>query len=365
MSDDHNHSESPPPQVPPEKPLDPGSQALADALRSSFFIVKIVMVILLVVFLGSGFYTVGPQERAIVLRFGKVVGEGDDVLKKPGPHLAFPYPIDEVVRIPISEIQSVRSTAGWYFTTPEQELAGTEPQPMPSLNPAVEGYLITADQNIVHVRATLFYQIDDPVAYVFNFQSASNLVQNALDSALVQTAGEFTVDEMLVSEVAGFKDAVQRRVASLLASQRLGVAVEQVEINRSPPLFLKPDFARVTDAIQRRDQLINEARNYENQTISRAEADAAALVDQAESERTWLLEDVKAEAERFEKLLPKYRENPDLFVKLQLAEVLSRSMENVQDAIYLQERLDGQPREMRLLLNRVPRQAKGGQEAAP
>jgi membrane protease subunit HflK len=360
---DHDH-EAPQPQ-PAATPLDPGSQALADALRSSFFIVKIVMVILLVAFLGSGFYTVGPQERAIVLRFGKTVGEGEEALRGPGPHLAFPYPIDEVVRVPISEIQSVRSTVGWFFTTPEEELAGAEPLPRPSLNPGVDGYLITADQNIIHSRATLFYRIDDPVAYVFSFTGASNLVQNALDNALVEAAGSFKVDAILVSDVAAFKEAVRRRVGELLAVRALGVTVEQVEVESRPPLFLKQDFAQVTDAAQQRDKLINEARNYENQTISRAEADAASSVNQAESERKRMEESIRAEADRFEELLPTYGANPELFVQLQLSEALSRSLDTVQDAIYVQERSDGQPRELRLLLNRLPpKQASPEAEAS-
>lgn len=363
-TDPHQHG-VPPASPPPEPALDPGAQALSDALSSSFFLVKIMMGILIVVFLGSGFYTVGPQEKAVVLRFGKPVGEGEDVLKEPGPHLAFPYPIDEVVRIPISEIQSVRSTAGWYYVSPEQELAGREPRGASSLNPTVDGYLITADQNIVHVRATLFYRIDDPVAYAFHFSSASNLVQNALDHALVSTAGGFKVDEILVSQFAEFKHAVQRRVSSLLLAQGVGVSVEQVEMEKTPPLLLKEDFARVTHAVQQRDQLINEARTYENQTVSRAEADAVALVDQAESERRRMVEDVEAEAERFEKLLPKYREDPALFVQLQLGEVLSRSSTQVKDAIYVQHRQDGETRELRLLLNRLPVQRKGGEPATP
>ena len=54
--------------------MDAGSQALAEALRSSFAIVKVVMVLLVLLFLASGFFTVGPQERAIILRFGKARG---------------------------------------------------------------------------------------------------------------------------------------------------------------------------------------------------------------------------------------------------------------------------------------------------
>ena len=88
-----------------------------------------------------------------------------------GLHWSFPYPIDEVVKIPITEIQKVTSTTGWYATTPEQELSGQEPPAGGSLNPAVDGYVLTADRNIIHTRATLNYHIDEPIKYIFDFAS--------------------------------------------------------------------------------------------------------------------------------------------------------------------------------------------------
>src|ERR1043166_8246774 len=116
-----------PPEQRPDFPLDSGSQALSEALRSSFGIVKFLMVILVLVFLASGIFQVGPQERAIRLHFGKPVGEGNKALLRPGLHWSYPYPIDERTNVSISGIQKVTSTVGWYAVTPEQELAGTEP----------------------------------------------------------------------------------------------------------------------------------------------------------------------------------------------------------------------------------------------
>src|SRR5438105_14941759 len=98
-------------------PVDSGSQALSEALRSSFAIVKVLMVVLLVVFLASGFFKVNPQEQAIILRFGKPVGEGPNALLGPGAHWSFPFPIDEYVKVSISGIQKAVSTVGWYATT--------------------------------------------------------------------------------------------------------------------------------------------------------------------------------------------------------------------------------------------------------
>src|SRR5512137_487370 len=116
----HPHDEPPEPVLPPETPVDAGSQALAEALRSSFAIIKVVMVLLVLLFLASGFFTVGPQERAILLRFGKPVGEGEAALLLPGLHWSLPYPIDESITVSISGLQQVSSTVGWYAVPPGQ-----------------------------------------------------------------------------------------------------------------------------------------------------------------------------------------------------------------------------------------------------
>ena len=346
----------PPPSVNTE---DTGAQALAEALRSSFGLIKIVMIALVGVFLVSNFFIVGPTERALILRLGKPLGTGDKVLFGPGLHFALPYPIDVVKKIPISEIQRVDSTVGWYATTPEQERAGTEPPPNPSLHPAVDGYALSADGNIVHTRAALYYRIQDPVRFVLDFANATNALQNALDNALISTAARFTVDDILTRDIAAFKDAVRRRVTDQIEAQRLGVSVEQCDIESRPPRILKDAFNLVLQSEVERSKKLNEARSFENQALSRAGADASSRVNLAESDRARQVQAVAAEAERFKDLLPKYKSNPDLFVQQRLTEVIARVMTNAQDKVYLASRPDGQSRELRLLLNREPAKARG------
>src|ERR1700742_1500528 len=129
---EHEHPHS------PEAHVDAGSQALTEALRSSFVIVRVVMVALVVVFLCSGFFSVKPNERAMILHFGKPEGVGAKALLGPGLHWSFPYPIDEVVKVSVTGIQKVTSNVGWYAVTAEQELAGYEPPGGNSLNPAID-----------------------------------------------------------------------------------------------------------------------------------------------------------------------------------------------------------------------------------
>ena len=241
MSDEHKHHDHD--HSAPVTADDAGSQALAEALGSSFAIVKIVMVLMVVAFFCSGFFTVGPQEKAVILRFGRPVGEGQKALLTSGLHWSLPYPIDEVVRIPITEIQKISSNNGWYFTTPEAELSGEEMMAGASLNPAVDGYVITADRNIIHTRATLYYHIEDPIRFVFDFTNAPATVQNALDNALLFTAARFNVDDILTRDVAGFREAVQQRVTELVEREQVGVSIDRRENGRHALYKHKPGLS--------------------------------------------------------------------------------------------------------------------------
>ncbi len=354
---DHDHPHTPEEPRPPESsfelPVDSGSQALSEALRSSFRIIQAVMVILVLIFIGSGFFTVGPQERKIVLRFGKPVGEGEAALLTPGSlHWSFPYPIDEVVTVPFSGIQKVTSNVGWYAVTPEQELAGVEPPAAGSLNPAVDGYVLTADENIIHTRATLTYKIHDPIRYAFGFVNASNAVQNALDNALLEASTRFKVDDILVRDQLGFREAVRSGIAKLIDAQDLGIQIDQCSVQSVPPRQLKEPFANVLKAELTRSKVLNEARSAENQTTNKASADAESLVNLAQSERARLVGDVRAQADRFNEVLPEFQRQPQLFVQQRLTETLGRVFTNVQDKIYVTEAADGKSKEVRLLLNR-------------
>jgi len=352
----HSHDRPPEPAPPPEMPLDAGAQALAEALRSSFVIVKVVMVLLVLLFLASGFFTVGPQERAIILRFGKARGEGEKALLGPGLHWSFPYPIDESIKVSISGLQQVSSTVGWYAVTPEQLLAGIEPPAGATLNPIVDGYVLPADTNIIHSRATLTYRIKDPIQYVFGFVAASNAVQSALDNGLLYAAARFSVDDILTRDIASFQEMVRRRTTQLLELQELGVVVEQCVVQSVPPRQLKDAFANVLKAEVMRSKLLNEARTYENQVTNKAGANAESLVNLAQSDRARLVSDTSAQAERFQEILAQYRRHPALFEEQRLTETLGRVLTNVQDKIFLAEGAAGKPKELRLLLNReVPK----------
>ena len=337
---------------------DAGSQALAEALGSSFTIVKIVMALMVIAFLGSGFFQVGPQEKAVILRFGKPVGEGEKMLLGAGLHWSLPYPIDEVVRIPITQIQTVTSDNGWYYTTPEQELTGEGLDTAMPINPAIDGYSLTADTNIVHIKVTLSYHVTDPIKYIFNFENASNAVQNAVDNALLFTAAQFKADDILINNVSGFQEAVQQRVGYLIDKQNLGIAIDQCPVVSTAPRQLAQIFGEVTIAREGRNKMLDEAHSRENQITNSASATAANVVNEAQAAKTRYVDSLNAEAKRFNQLLPKYESNPSLYVQQTFVQVIGPALTNVQDKWFFPVHADGKPYEIRLELNREPPQQK-------
>ena len=375
MSESHNdshpaHARSAPVAAPvsplPEVVDDATTRALSDALRSSFAIIRVIMIALVVLFLASGVVTVGPQEKAVVLRFGKPKGGDEQRLLGPGLHWAWPYPIDEVVKIPVGQVQAVGSSVGWYATSAAQEAAGAEPQPGPSLNPATDGYLLTGDGNIIHVRGTLRYRITEPgLRYSFNFEFASNAVQNAFNNALIYAAARFKVDDALTRDIAGFRETARTRLEQLVAQQQLGITVDQIDnVRIIPPRKLKENFEAVLAAEVRSSKEINDARSYENQTLSKARSQAAARVNAGENDRNRLVEFVAAEARRFTDLLPAYNSNPELFIRQHQTEALQRTLANAQEKFVLPDRVNGKPLELRLQVNREPQKQKTAEQPA-
>jgi membrane protease subunit HflK len=377
MSDDHEHPShehaqgQPGAPTPASEPLlqeDAGSQALAEAFRSSFFIVQVVMVILVVVFFCSGIFSVGPQEKAVILRLGRPVGEGANALLGAGLHWAFPRPIDEVRKIPFTEIQTVKSTTGWYYMSPQDEAAEVagayNPYPAASLNPTRDGYTITGDGNIIHARATLSYKVEYPIRYEFDFVNASASVQDALDEALIYASARFTnVDDILLRrDHSRFQDTVQSRVMQLVQQEDLGITVLQCNVDAIPPTRLQPDFERVTSALSAAERQKNEAAAEQNTITNKAAADAVRLVSNATTDATNLVASVKADADRFTSLLPRYEAAPGLTMSILYYRTLDDVMSGAAGKWYMPENPGGEPLEIRLQLSRQPvtPQAAGG-----
>lgn len=329
---------------------DASSQALSEALGSTAWLMKGIVGLLAAAFVASCIFTVNPNEVAIVLRFGSPLGTGPEMLRKQGLHFALPYPIDEIVRVRIGEVQTVLARTAWARIEPADEQAGniTPPRDRDRLNPAADGHVLTADGNIIHVRAALKYRITDPLAYAFRFSSASNLLANALDNAIYHTASTYQADVALYKDQSGFRESVRSRLENWIARSQLGVTVDLLEVQTAAPGFVAEAFEAVTKAEQSRSTKISDAEGEANTIVGKASGEAQAILAGGQVSSNALVQAVTADADAFERQREFFRRDPDLFKRRLLADSMSRVVTNANHVFFLESD------ELRLLLNRGP-----------
>ncbi len=343
-----------PPPATPEPVEDAGTQALSEALSSSFRLIKVLMFGLVLLFFGSGIFTVNPNEVAVVLRFGVPRGTGADQLLKPGLHWSFPYPVDEIVRVPVGQSHQVVSTAGWYAISPDELAQGLEPVALPYLRPGVDGYTLTSDGNTLHVRATVKYRISNPLQYAFQFSTFTNLFENVVNNALYHASARFTADDAIYKNKTSFKEAVLTRVQEGVERYQLGVTLEPSEVETSAPLEVRKAFDAVLAAEQERSKQINEAQGTRDEITRKAIGEAQALISEGITTSNRLVQAVSSEAAYFVQQLPNYNKNPGLFAEVARTEALQRVFTNSQEKLFMTRRADGSRRQLRLQLSREP-----------
>ena len=218
-----------------------------------------------------------------------------------------------------------------------------------SLNPAIDGYAITADRNIVHTRATLNYHIEDPIAYIFNFASASNSIQNMLNNALLFTAARYNVDDILMRDVAEFQDAVEARVSDLTDREHLGIVIDPGQVlkasRRGNCRMSSPASPSRSKTKASRSTTRTPTATRPCSTPPRRRRPSPR---EAATASTNYVVAIQASANAFTNLLPAFEMNRYLFAQQKVAETMALVLTNVQDKIFLPERADGHSRELRL-----------------
>ena len=360
MSDsDSKEKQQPEPIEPPKgKKItlqeDTGSLALSQALGSVFGVLKFIMLAVIIFFVLSGVFTVEPNEVAVIMRFGKPTGTGDALIKKPGLHFAFPYPIDEIIRIPVGASHTIRSTTGWYYQSDEDLAAGNTPRPQKRLIPMLDGYLLSADGNIIHARATLKYRVNDPVRYVFYFENVTTVLRNVLNHALIHAAAQFPADEALYRNHIKFLETVRDEIVLTLNKMPMGIQLEPLDVQSAPPLWTLAAFEGVVSAEQRAGKVKLDAEGAARATLALAVGEAKSIKANGMIRSNQLVMSIEAEARSFEAQLPEYRMDPILWKRRIMAETFAVVLTNATDTFFIPTRADGSSRELRIQLSREP-----------
>ncbi len=362
--------------------LDSGSKSLSDALRVSFSILKIIMLVLVVLYFASGIYTVEQNERALVLWFGKAVTQADGgKLIGPGLHWTLPYPVAEIVKIPAISTKKISIGDFWYYQTEKEKLTGKPSRAGTTLNPIKDGYCLTRgekgegiaqnDYNIVHCKWDIDYNISlDPYAFFKNIYvgdpKPGELYSKVIDrgvkpflsavaqDAIVTTMANFTIDEVIISDKARLISDTKKLLQSKLDDMDSGILVENIQLKATWPRQVDDAFQQSIIASQQKETMITDARGYRDRVLNEVQGPAQQLIANAKAYRTRVAESAKASADYLSSILPEFREHPKLVVQKIYQDALEEVLDNAQEKIIVQPASQGKKREFRVLINRDP-----------
>jgi membrane protease subunit HflK len=255
------------------------------------------VVILLLLWLGSGLYVVGPGERGVVLLFREAMDQTEPGLRY---HLPWPMQSHEIVDIAqvrrveigfrtVAETTSGRSAAGGTRTVPQEAL------------------MLTGDENIVEVQLFVQYRVQDPVKFLFGAENPEAILHTSAEVALRSAVGRNSIDYTMTDGRVEVQEQAKSALQALLDAYQTGLlATEARLLVVDPPNEVRDAFHDVVRALEDRDRLFKEAEGYQEDVIPKARGEAAQMVQQAEGYKAQRVIRAQGDAERFLKILAEY-----------------------------------------------------------
>jgi membrane protease subunit HflK len=246
--------------------------------------------LLLLLWIGSGFYIVNEGQRGIVLRFGKYVESTQAGLRW---HL--PYPIEVVETVNVSQVRTVE--IGYRNNVRSKVLK--------------ESLMLTDDENIIDIQFAVQYILKNPEEFLFNNRDPENAVLQAAETAIREIIGKSKMDFVLYEGREQVAAKATELMQDILDRYKIGIAISKVTMqNAQPPEQVQAAFDDAVKAGQDRERQKNEGQAYANDVIPKAKGNAARLLEEAEGYKQRVIASSEGEASRFRQVLVEYSKAP-------------------------------------------------------
>lgn len=250
----------------------------------------LVLALIALIWLASGFYIVDASERGVVLRFGKYVETTD-----PGPRWHLPWPFESAEIVNVSEVRTI-----------EVGYRNSVRTKVPN-----ESLMLTDDENIVDLQFAVQYIRADPESYLFYNRQPDQAVMQVAESAIREIVGRSKMDFVLYEGREQIAVNARTRMQAILDRYKTGITISQVTMqNAQPPEQVQAAFDDAVKANQDRERQINEGQAYYNDVVPKAQGTAARLAQEAEGYKQRVIAAAEGEGSRFRQVVGEYRKAP-------------------------------------------------------
>lgn len=252
--------------------------------------ISVLLVVLLLLWMASGFYIVNEGQRGVVLRFGQY-----SETTQAGLSWHLPYPAETVELVNVSQVRTIE--IGYRQNVANKVLK--------------ESLMITDDENIIDIQFAVQYILKSPQDYLFNNRNPDEAVLQAAESSIREVIGKSSMDYVLYE---GREDVAAKAtilMQELLDHYKIGIAISKVTMqNAQPPEQVQAAFDDAVKAGQDKERQKNEGEAYANNVIPIAIGNAARLIEESEGYKQRVIERSSGEADRFKQILVEYDRAP-------------------------------------------------------
>jgi len=281
----------------------------------NFKIVPVLFVIL-VLWLFTGIYSVGPDEVGVVRTFGKF-----SRVAQSGLNWHFPLPIETVNTPKVTQVKRIEMG---FRTLKNGQYRRVEK----------ESLMLTGDENIVDAQMIVQYKIKDPVAYLFNIVGPELTVREAAEASLRTVVGRNKIDETLTTGKFTIQEETKELLSAILDKYESGIHVVAVQLQDvSPPKEVMGAFKDVASAKEDKNRMVNQAEGYRNDVIPKARGEAESMIRDAEGFKQSRIKRSEGDAAKFTTVLKEYRKAKSITEKRLYLETMQKVLPGVEKFI--------------------------------
>jgi len=230
----------------------------------------------------AGFYTIQPDEFGVIERFGKKVTP----FSAPGLHYKVPWPIERLTRIRAhrvrvaeigfrSNLSSSDAEPATYEWNVQHRSGRFQSRPEESL-------MLTGDQNLIELNATVHYDVEHPDAFLFRQLDGDATMREAAESVLQSIANSTPMDDILTTGRQAIEAKAQTELQRRMDRYDSGIRILRVKLEDvHPSIDVVDAFRSVSAAFEEKNRMINEAEGYRNEQLALAQGNAKARVANA------------------------------------------------------------------------------------
>ncbi|MGE5468578.1 MAG: FtsH protease activity modulator HflK [Ignavibacteria bacterium] len=254
--------------------------------------IGMLLMLIVAIWLASGFYIVDASQRGVVLQFGRF-----KETTEPGLRWRLPWPIQSHETVNLSGVRTV-----------EIGYRGSEKNKVPK-----EALMLTDDENIVSVEFAVQYLLKDPMNYIFKNRHPDDTVVQAAETAIREVVGKSKMDFVLYEGRDVIAANTQKLIQDILDHYETGIQIRSVTMQSTqPPEQVQAAFDDAVKAGQDRERQKNEGQAYANDVIPRARGTASRLLQEADGYKQRMIATAEGDASRFKQILVEYHKAPEV-----------------------------------------------------